>query len=229
MNSFKYLLLVLIISSCSTIKIEGDNYLQASNNPTLGSVLTPKKTLFNSTFKTVGFPEYKKPIKVLVSEVKFKEGSNSLYKSLDSLDRNKTLTIIDLADRIEVLQEINSQENNAIKNNLKSNASSQLVSGIILKNTNNIYTTLNKASKVFLEQDSYKNYVLAYYTLDTKKVTIQINKEDVVAFKTVKPCWKQNNQYSVRLVNLVSSDSKCQRGSYKSYKKANKSINLYKL
>ncbi|WP_290698282.1 hypothetical protein [Lacinutrix sp.] len=243
MTRYIYLfLIVAFITSCKTISIAQDYQKTTTQNIQLGTVGEQKNFVLEQDYNHTALPKYQTPIKVNVSVLDFnktihkafanaKENQNQAItvNYVDSLKRKPKYLKLEIADRVAVLNALNSKENKDVFSFLETKTEAHLISSIALALNPNDLIAITAADEVFLEVTGIKNYALKLYKNKLVQQTIMFNDGVVFAYKTSSCCWKQNDKYQLEIVDLVQGRDKCPSDTYRFAKRAKKKIDYYKL
>lgn len=236
------LILVSFLISCKSIKVNREFQIKTTQNLQLGTVGEQKEFLLEQDYNHVALPVYNIPIKVNVSPLNFNKSTyNAFTKAkptqtqnvgvnyIDSLDTKPKYLKIDVADRVAVLNTLNSKTNQDVFQYLKNKDQTHVITSLAVVFNNNQLDALVQADEVFLEVTGVKNYALKVYKDNTLQQTILFNEGVVFAYKTSSCCWKQNEKYQLEIIDLAEGNNKCPNQSYKSANRAKKEINYFKL
>lgn len=232
-------MVLLFVSSCSSIALLDTS--PNNNTLQLGNIGYNKMNLFNSNYQNLAFPAYSAPIKVGVSIKPFtKKAYNAYLKTKpyqsatvaisysDSITVKPRYVRLELADKITVLNALNSQENKDVKRYLGLDMKAKIISSISLALSNKELNTIMAAEAVFLEESSPKNYVLQLYDKGNKTVVIPFKSGVIFDYQTSKACWKEDSYRQLDIVDLVQH-GKCPKGTYSDASRAKQKINPLEL
>ncbi|WP_456442536.1 hypothetical protein [Psychroserpens sp.] len=233
--------IVLLAFSCKSISVQSKQYLQTSQNITLGSIGIDENFILERTYSNVGIPKYFKPVKVNIIPNSFNNSAYTAFNKAKSF-QNKTIKIsfhdslkvkpnfisIDISDRITLINLLNHKENLEVKNFLLNDNDAHIVAGIsiVFDKTNQL--ALINAEEIYIEQSGVENVALKLYNESRLDKTINFNEGVVFSYRAASVCWKENSKYQLEIVDLVEGDNGCPSQTYKSSKRAKKDINYYK-
>lgn len=236
------LVLASFFISCKSIKVNQEFQKKTTQNLQLGTVGEQKEFLLEQDYNHVALPVYNISIKVNISPLKFNKSSyNAFIKAkpsqaknvtinyIDTLDTKPKYLKIDIADRLAVLNTLNSKTNQDVFQFLKNKDQAQVITSLAVAFNNNQLDALVQADEVFLEVTGVKNYALKVYKDNTLQQTILFSEGVVFAYKTSSCCWKQNDKYQLEIIDLAEGNNKCPNQSFKSANRAKKEINYFKL
>lgn len=236
------LILVTFFISCKSIKVNQEFQKTTTQNLQLGTVGEQKDFILEQDYNHVALPVYNIPIKVNVSPLSFNKSSyNAFVKAkpsqtqkvavnyIDTLDAKPKYLKIDIADRVVVLNTLNSKTNQDVFQFLKNKDQAHVITSLTVVFNNNQLEVLSQADEVSLEVTGVKNYALKAYKDNILQQTILFNEGVVFAYKTSSCCWKQNDKYQIEIIDLAEGNNKCPNQSYKSANRAKKEINYFKL
>ncbi|WP_298341158.1 hypothetical protein [uncultured Algibacter sp.] len=207
----------------------------------LGSIGSEKDFLLQKDFSYSGLPAYSKPIKLEVKPVVFKKQSFKQFEKasqlqnsnvsiiyIDSLEQKPKYIELILADKIELVDAINSKKNKGIKNYLSHNKYANVLTHISVAFNQKHYGALTSADAVFLIEKNPKIYALSIYKNNTHK-NILLDDGVVFQYSTSNCCWQEDSRRQLQIVDIVDNYSNCPNNTYKSSKRAKKKINYFKL
>lgn len=235
-------IIAILVISCNTLKINQEFQKTTTQNLQLGTVGEQKDFILEQDYNHVALPVYNIPIKVNVSPLNFNKSTyNAFTKAkpsqaqnvavnyIDSLDTKPKYLKIDIADRVAVLNTLNSKLNQDVFQFLKNKDQAHVITSLAVAFNNNQLDVLTQADEVLLEVTGVKNYALKAYKDNKLQQTIMFNEGVVFAYKTSSCCWKQNDKYQLEIIDLAEGNNKCPNQSYNSANRAKKEINYFKL
>ncbi|WP_347922483.1 hypothetical protein [Pontimicrobium sp. SW4] len=238
---FKWLVVLSCITGCKTISVQQEFQKTTQVQQTLGSIGNTNGTIISSAFAGTAVPVYKKPIKVIATSIPFTKHAYKaflkakIYQSanikityVDSLTVKPTFVQLQLADKVALIEALNSKDNIGVKDYLGHHEAAALVTNISIALNKQEQELLTKANTVQLIQDALGNYVLQCY-LDDKQSTLQFNQGVVFAYKAVNSCWQENSKQQLTIVDLITQGRDCPRKTYKSRHNAKKRVDYFKL
>jgi hypothetical protein len=242
---FKHLTILVfasILMSCNSVKINNGFQKTTTQNLLLGTIGEQKDFILEQDYNQTAMVQYSNPVRINVSLSDFNKTTFKAFEKakkgqaaelnitfVDSLENKPKYLNLEIADRVAVLNALNSKENKDIFQYLQNKPNAHLVSNLTVAFNESLTNAIIKADKVFLEQDGIKNYKLSLYKDNKIAQTILLNEGVVFTFKTSSFCWKQNNQYQLEIVDIVKVEDKCPSKTYKLAKRAHKNINYFKL
>jgi hypothetical protein len=242
---FKHLVILAfasILMSCNSVKINKSYQKTTTQNLLLGTVGEQKEFVLEQDYNQTAIVQYNTPIRINVSLLDFNKTTFRAFEKaskgqsaklnityIDSLDSKPKFLSLEIADRVAVLNALNSKENLDVFQYLQNKPNAHLVSNLTVAFNEAVTNAIMNADKVFLEQDGLKNYRLSLYRENKIVETILLNEGVVFAFKTSGFCWKQNSKYQLEIVDIVKGENKCPNKTYKLAKRAHKKVNYFKL
>lgn len=224
MSFFRYtylFIIVLLFFSCNTIKVGQDLHYKTTTKKVIGGFSEHKTYVLEKDYNEIAFPIYNAPLRLTVTKTSNK---NVLKDSIIT-----SFIKFEIADKIAVLEALKSEKNKPVKEYLKNNSNTQLVSSIAISFKEKDQKQLLSATEVFLEQNTYKNYIFKAYNNGVLTAEINLNNGNIISYQLASACWKQNKQFSIEIINFVEPNNKCSNKSYKNPNRANRRINYYKL
>ncbi len=232
---------VLFLFGCKTVSVNQETQKTTNNQIVLASIGLQNDNVIQSSFSNTAIPEYKQPIKVFVSAISFDKKTFKAFTEAEQLHQsNLNITYIDslpnkpkfvslkIADRVDLIQMLNSKENAEVKNYLTNKEDATIITSVSLALPQQELNEIKQADKVFLVQDGLKNYALQLYNDDVPTKKIQFNEGVVFAYRTSSCCWQENEKHQINIVDLVDGQSSCPNKTYKSAKRAKKKVNYFK-
>ncbi len=234
-------LCILFLVGCKTVSINQEVQKTTNNQIVLASVGLQKDYVLQTNFNNTAIPKYKQPIKVSVAAISFDKKTFKAFTEarqmqqstfnityIDSLPNKPKFISFKIADKVNLIQSLNSKENVEVKNYLTNKENANIITSISMASSQQILNEITRADKVFLVQDGLKNYALQLYNNDEPAKTIQFNDGVVFAYRTSSCCWQENEKHQLNIVDLVDGQSSCPNKTYKSAKRAKKKVNYFK-
>jgi hypothetical protein len=235
------ILLVFIATSCKTISIRGASKASTTQSLVLGSIGSGKDFLLQKEFNSTALPNYKTPIKVAINVKPFKkhlfktflkaralQPANVDLNYIDSLDVKPKYIDLEIADKVSLVEALNTEENTSLKRHLNHNASANLITSISMALHQEDFEKLINAESVFLVENGQKTYALQLYKNGSKTAKINFNKVVVFAYKTANCCWQESTRHKLNIVDLVEEHNNCPKKTYRLARKAQKKVNRFK-
>jgi len=241
MNKISILVVfIFCFTSCKTISIQKEAHTKTEHNITLGVVGEDKQFVLKQDYNHTAIPEYENGIKVQVSNMDFNKTSfkaftqSKMYQSknvsvnyIDTISNKPKYLKLEIADRVGVLNALNSKENTDVFQFLENKKAAHLVTSITMALNESDLAEIENADEVYLEMVGKKSYSLKTYKNEKEQSSILFNQGIVFAYQTSNFCWKQNDKYQLEIVDLVEGNDKCPNRTYKSSKRAIKKIDYY--
>tara|TARA_R110002050_G_scaffold137538_1_gene261149 strand:- start:887 stop:1609 length:723 start_codon:yes stop_codon:yes gene_type:complete len=233
------ILLLILLYSCKTISVDNETQNTTTQNIMLGVIGEDKQFVLDQDYNHTAIPEYSNPLKIQISVQHF---NKSTYKALskavisqkadftiDSLSKKPQFLKLELADRVGVLNALNSKLNNDIKDYIFNKKEAHIITSISMALDKNRLDELLNADEVFLEATGVKSYALKTYKKGQLQTVLTFNEGVVFAYQASNFCWEENDKYQLEIVDIVETSDKCPNKTYRSAKRAKKKINYYKL
>ncbi|WP_142785725.1 hypothetical protein [Changchengzhania lutea] len=238
---FLFFSLILLVS-CKTIISNQFSQTKTTQQVNLGSVGLDKDFLLQQEFNNAAIPTYNKPIKLRVSiksfnkqtykiltKAKVSQPANFSVIYIDSIPKKPQYLQLQIADKVSVLEDLNSKANYSLKDYLILNKRTNIITDISIALNQNDLENIANADAVFLVEESYKKYVLQYYKTSTEVEKISFSEGIIFGYKTANCCWQENSKHQLSIVDLVSDFNNCPNKTYRSANRAKKKINYFKL
>ncbi len=236
------LLYLVVVTGCKTIYVNQEAQKTVQEHMSLGIIGEKNGFVLEQSYHHIGLPKYETPIKVQVTPISFnklsfkafekaKQSQNTSIKIdyIDSLDIKPQFLKLDIADRVAVINSLNSQVNNDILLFLKNQNEAHMVTTLSVVFNNETMDILKNAEEVILEQAGVKNYVLKTYQDGLGQHTIHFKEGVAFAYKTSNACWQENDRRQLKIADIVSFGNKCPKDTYRIAKRAKKKVNYFKL
>lgn len=232
----------LLFFSCKTVLVKGEYQYKTDQSITLGTVGQDEHFQFEQDYNHLAIPNYNTPIKISAQKVNFNKASFKSYRRaaeqqnkhlgvqfIDSLKTKPNYLKLEFADRIAVMNALNNKDNADVKQYLSNVEQAHVINSIAIAFNSKDIELITKADELFLESIGKQSYTLKLYNKGTLPTSITFNQGVVFAYQTSKCCWKQNDKYKLQIIDIVEENDACPRKSYSSAKRANKTINYFKL
>jgi len=236
-----FICLAVFLASCKTVLVQKEFQKTTTQNIKLGTVGEQKDFILEQDYNHTALPNYQDPIKIQVSLIAF---NTSTYKTftkaktsqnqsvainyIDSISNKPKFLKLEIADRVAVLNALNNTENKDVFQFLKNKNDAHIITSVSLVLKENDITAITKANEVFLENSGIKSYALHLYNNKELQQTINFKEGVVFAYQTSNACWKENDKYQLKIIDLVESNDKCPSKTYRASKRAKQKINYYK-
>ncbi|MCD2260796.1 hypothetical protein [Psychroserpens luteolus] len=242
MNKHIYILLIICcLLSCTSVKVLNESQNTTIQNVSLGTIGLDKDFVIEKDYNNIAIPKYEKPIKIYASLIDFNKASFKAFENAlkvqsskinltynDTLDAKPKYLKLEVSDRLEVINSLQSTANKSLFELLKNNNEAHLVTSIAIAIDQSQLHLLANAEEIFLEGSGIKSYSINSYSDGKLQHKLKFNTGVVFAYQTSSCCWKQNDKYQLEIVDLVENNDKCPNNTYRSSKRAEKKINYYK-
>lgn len=240
-NRILTLIIFFIVVGCKSISVDNETQIKTSQSIELGIIGEDKQFLLEEDYNSTAIPSFDTPVKVSVNVLEFNKSSYKTFskankkKSLplfvnyiDSLESKPRFLKLELADRVVILNALNSKENNGIKDYILNKKDAHIISAISIAFDEEKIKSILDAEALFLEQEPNKTFVLRAYKNNTILGSFKFNEGVVFAYQASNFCWQENNKYQLNIVDIVESTDKCPNSTYRSAKRAKKNIDYFK-
>ncbi|NQX85438.1 MAG: hypothetical protein HRT67_05975 [Flavobacteriaceae bacterium] len=241
-NNILYVFLVITCVACKTVSVEQDLYHKALSSVVLGAIGEQKDFVLKHSYKNIALPNYKNRLKIQITVIPFTKSTFRAYNQAkvtrkndfsveysDSLKIKPKFLKIELSDRVEVLNALNSSFNHDIKQYIQHKKQSQIVLGVLMVLKPEDLNTIENAHEVFLEREGLNSYALKLYKNSELEQTILFDEGVVFGYQRSSFCWQEDSMRQLSIVDLVDGDAKCPRYTYRNFRRAHKKINYFKL
>lgn len=233
---------MVLFTNCISLNLNSTSTIKTTQQVHLGSVGYEKDFILNSGFSTTAVPRYKEPVKVMAIAVPFNKATYNAYVKAKALQSaNVAISIIDsiaekpkylkleIADKVELIDALNGDENKNVKTYLSHNNSANILSSVSIAFSALDIENIIAADAIFLMEKGLKAYVLQLYKDGIKTQTVQFNQGVIFEYKTSYCCWQKTKTQQYNIVALVSGYDGCPKETYRSLKHARKTNDYYKL
>lgn len=240
-KSILVLCIICFLTSCKSLDIHQASHTPTTQQVTLGTVGLDKDFLLQKEFNNTAIPTYKTPIKVFATAAPFnKQHYKNFVKAkalqsasvsvnyIDSISNKPKFLKLQIADKVAVIDALNSQENSTIKAYLSHNTHANILTHISIALNKKDFDAITKANAVFLIEKGIKNYALQLYSHGERTQLISFNQGILFAYKTEHCCWQENEKHQLSIVDLVSTFNNCPNKTYRSPIRVKKKMNQIK-
>jgi len=232
---------LLAVVSCGVFENQSFSTADEVQAVVLGSIGNTSDDLFKNNFKIAALADYKSPIRVSVTPVTFSKSSYKIFLKArkyqmvnvnpqmnDSIKTKPKFVTVQIADRVALIDELNSSYNRTVKDYLNRQAKATLVTSISMALSQENINKIAQADVVFLAQNKLKDYVLQLHNGNDALETIKFNQGVVFAHKSSSSCWQENENLQLSIVDLVEGNTSCPPKTYKYAPRAIKKIDYFK-
>lgn len=230
-----------LFTSCKPV-----NFTKVSHQPTtqqisLGTIGLAKDFILQSAYNNAAIPNYSKPIKLALTveyfnkqSYKFFEKAKALQSAnisihyVDSVAEKPKYIKLKIADKVVLIDALNSTDNTTVKNYLKHNVSANVLTEISMALNSEDLKKVIDSDAMFLVEKTPKTYVLQLYKNGAKTEALHFNQGVVFAYKGSNCCWKENKRHRIDITDLVTQFNNCPNKTYRSAHRAEKNISSLK-
>lgn len=237
----KFILLIctlFFLSSCKTTSsIFQESQTSTTQQLSLGSIGLDKDFILQSNFNSAATPSYQEPVKVSVFKVPFTKATYNAFTKAKTLQTaNVNITYIDslpvkpnfiklqIADKVSVINALNSEHNTNVKTYLQHNKTANMITSISLALNKEDLDNITSADAAFLIEKQPKIYALQLYKEAEKVQLIWFNKGIIFEYKTSNCCWQAIRKNDLDIVDLVDPYSNCPNKTFRSANRANNKV-----
>lgn len=239
-NSFIVLLLV-VLSACQSTKIKDDRYKVSSAAPELGSIGL-SKSLFDlqNNFEVRTLPKLENNIRVAIEVIPFNKRLNHFYKAkekfnqsqskvtyVDSLPTKPELATIRLLDVAGFTTELNAAYNASVFRLLFDTQKLKMVTSVSVHLSPEEITKIKQADTYYLTNSQDNKYTLLLYKLGKKTDVLDINPENIVAYRLSKFCWGLSERGQWYISDMIEGDTSCKGNTRSRIKEKKKLKSLF--
>lgn len=240
MKKLSFLLIIAVVISCKTIKV---NQLPQKITKTvveLGTIGMVNKGIEINTFQTTTLPVYKQKIRISANILAFNDNTFNTYAQA-ALQQNKKIKVtyidsvankpgyanLQILDKVQLLSELNAEHNVNINAYLQNTNNNVLITSVSAYFDAIELSNISQAEEVYLINNKPKKYSLELVKSGNPFAVIDISKSVPFAYTTASFCWKKERG-KISIANLTSQNENCARETYKNVARLNKKINYYK-
>ncbi|MEP3208643.1 MAG: hypothetical protein ABJN95_05615 [Maribacter sp.] len=219
------LLAIIFVQGCATYTSEQE--ARAINLPELGSIIQTRGNFWYATSERVGTPEWGTPLVVDVQEVPFTKNTYGNYSAymgkasringiayVDSLPYKPKYLRLQLADKIAVVQQLNSTKNGPVRDYLATDHDYKVVTSLDITLTDALMPKFLSAAKVTLcENAQWGKHLL--FIIDKKEERVPFSEIQVFDYSYASLCWGEDRYHNKRVETLLPGNNACPKGTYK--------------
>lgn len=221
------IMLLGIIYSCSS-RLISPSIHSTTEQLQLGEIGEDKNFVLEKDYTHTAIPLYDSPVKINVQLQGFEKSSYKAFQKTN-LKQNKKVTItyvdslktkpkylkLNIADRVAVLNAINSKKNKDLKAYLKNKFNSHLIHQVSILFPLNIQNKILNADEVFIKNYGIKSYAIYLYNNGEILDTVKFSDGVVFSYSASNFCWKKLKNSQWDIVDILEQDQRCSRGTYR--------------
>ena len=232
--------LVVMLTACKTISVNQQTQKKTLQHIPLGTIGEQKSFVLAQDYKPTAIPKFQKPVRVQLSLVPFNAATHKAYKKAKVFQNNKTdinyvdsikvkpkFIRLEIADRLTIINSLNSNENKDVLAFLKNKSNAQLITTISIALNKSVMASLHNADEVFLTKTGINSYGLMLFKDKIKQESIRFKDGVVFAYEASNFCWQEDSTRQLKIVDI--NPDKCPNSTYRNAKRAKKKMNYYKL
>lgn len=220
MRAFFYVLILLTICSCKIVHFGENSSTALHTEPQIGTVGLKNKNLLGSSFKEMGVPQLKEKIRLSAEQKLFTKTILSNYNKkvqdsskkleiIDSLNLRPNYFKIQISDKVGIIQELNSDENSRILEYLENTGENLMVTTLLIYFPDEIATSINNASEVYLVNNKKSAYSLELLNGDKTKAVIEFSKGVSFGYEFSAFCWSENTKHQPVIAAFRNKNGGC--------------------
>ncbi|GAB1856641.1 hypothetical protein MHTCC0001_14760 [Flavobacteriaceae bacterium MHTCC 0001] len=242
MQRFFILIVTTVLFSCKPSSFFEASSTKTANQVILGSIGSEKDFLLQKHFNSSALPSYRKPIRVQAVKKQFNKQTYKAYQDaatlqsakipvtyIDSLPNKPKYLQLQIADKVTLIEALNSEENSGVQEYLDHNAHAQVLTRISIVLKEEDMQGMIDADAIFLTEKRSKNYVLEVHKAEGAIATIRLNQGIIFQYQVSNCCWQENARHDIEVADLVGTYTQCPKSTYRSSQRAKKRANHYKL
>ena len=242
MKKIIYLLIIISIASCQTIKVKEQSYKTSNSKIELGALGEAKSIGYlKNSFAITAYPIIEEKIKLEVAIMPFTKNTNKIYQSkarfnqkqsainyVDSLPIKPEMVSIKISDIASLVNDLNSSANTKELNFIKNNERTTLITSVLVVLNNTEIEKLSNADTYYLVQSDIAKHTIALYKQGKKIETIDLSIATIIGYTVGKFCWFENEKGKWQIGDIVQKGNSCKGNTYRKVK-PKKEKSLYKM
>ncbi|WP_411031575.1 hypothetical protein [Spongiimicrobium sp. 3-5] len=225
LSPFLSVLIAILFLGCASYKDQKQR--NALSFPEIGSVISQKDVLWHKNTSQVGTPKWADPLTITVQELPFNIRSYGIYAKymanagkinsiafVDSLPYKPKYLRLEIADKMELVDLLNSSENNNVRNYLATNSMHKLVTSWNITLPDALIAKLLSATQVTLCEDSRwgKHFL---FTTGKQEERLPFSEIQVFDYETATFCWGEDRYHRKKIKALLPEGTNCPKGTFK--------------
>lgn len=242
MKKISYILIIISIFSCQSLKLKGNTFKITESKIELGALGESKSIVdFKNSFTIKAFPIIEEKLKLEVAIVPFNKKVNKIYQSkgklnqkqskinyVDSLLVKPEMVSIKISDIASLVDDLNSSNNTKQLNFIKNNERTTIVTSVLVVLNQTEIEKLRNADTYYLVQSDISKHTLAVYKQGKKIETIDLSPATIIGYTVGKFCWFENDRGKWQIGDIIEKGSSCKGNTFKKVK-SKKEKSLYKM
>ena len=236
-QTYVFICMLCMLSSCSSIKSIAE---KEGNLPFIGTLGKEKTSVLKTRFIPIGNATLVQPISLTVQSTQFTKKTYNTYltaKELngaeptitytDSLELKPTYIVLNINDKVGVIEALNKENNTAVKSYLEKDSDYRLVSSVSIATDVNKTKLILNSESIFLSTDANGKLQLELVNQQKREVLFIANNE-LFDYEIMGFCWGVN-RYGKPILETINENGRCPEGLAKDAKKIDKLPSLLKL
>ena len=242
MKKIIYLLIIISIASCQTIKVKENTFKATDSSIELGALGESKSIAgLKNNFAITAYPIIEEKIKLEVAIVPFTKKAIKVYQSkarfnqnqpkinyVDSLPIKPEMLSIKISDISSFVNDLNSSTNTKELAFIKNNERTSIVTSVLVVLNNTEIEKLRNADTYYLVQSDIAKHTIALYKQGKKIETIDLSIATIIGYTVGKFCWFENEKGKWQIGDIVQKGNSCKGNTYRKVK-PKKEKSLYKM
>ncbi len=242
MKKIIYLLIIISIASCQTIKVKENTFKATDSSIELGALGESKSIAgLKNNFAITAYTILEEKIKLEVAIVSFTKKAIKVYQSkarfnqnqpkinyVDSLPIKPEMLSIKISDISSFVNDLNSSTNTKELAFIKNNERTSIVTSVLVVLNNTEIEKLRNADTYYLVQSDIAKHTIALYKQGKKIETIDLSIATIIGYTVGKFCWFENEKGKWQIGDIVQKGNSCKGNTYRKVK-PKKEKSLYKM
>lgn len=231
-----FIVIIIVIFSCSTIKNSEQKQQLSVTTAELGTIGIDNSGLLGNQFQQISVPKLSKKIRIHATHIPFDKASYKKYSSLikrngqvntvipqDSVikEKPKYLKLV-ITDLVTLTETLNALENKALQTYLDNDSNYKIISSLSAVTSESVYNDILLAEEVYLSQHNANK--LGLELMKDGKLYKKINLSSLTPFKygLSSFCWGNDERRRPCIRAIVEGSNSCPRNTYKQAAKLEK-------
>lgn len=233
--------LFLLLTTCKTVDVQQGTPFTTTQNLALGNIGLDRNLLLERRYTSTAIPNYGNPIKLSFVVESFSKSSFKAFTEahalqsqtieihyVDSLKTKPKFVSFKIADRVALIKELNSKENNGVKDYLELNPTAGIITDISMALKAEDLDLVLNSDAIYLVSHGLKTLGLQLNNNNSPTQTIGFNQGIVFGYDISYCCWQEDNRHQLHIVDLVEHSNACPISTYRKANRAKTNDDYFK-
>ena len=201
------IIVLIILSSCKTIKVKNDIFTVSSDEVELGSMGRSKSYDFQSEFNVRSIPKLDNKIRLHVEVIPFTKKLHKIYTNkykfdqnlpkvsfIDSIPEKPEIVLLRIMDVVGLIGELNSNYNSDILTLMRDTENIEMISSIVVSLPKLEIEKIKQSDAVYLVNKDDRKLTLALYKDGKPTSSVNINGGKNIGYRISKFCWASTDR-----------------------------------